>query len=73
MLITHKNRKIMAVTNPTKYVTVRRLNRFRQKIRDEFPSSTVASDALCQAAAAEIAFVPDSEPAEEQESEGGEE
>ena len=50
----------MAVTNPTKYVTVRRLNRFRQKIRDEFPSSTVASDELCEAAAAEISFTPSS-------------
>lgn len=63
----------MAVTNPTKYVTVRRLNRFRQKIRDEFPSSTVASEELCEAAAAEIAFVPNPEPAEEQEQAGGEE
>ena len=62
----------MAVTNPTKYVTVRRLNRFRQKIRDEFPSSTVASEELCEAAA-EIVFVPDPEPAEEQEPAGGEE
>lgn len=50
----------MAVTNPTKYVTVRRLNRFRQKIREEFPSSTVASDELCEAAAAEISFTPSS-------------
>lgn len=48
----------MAVTNPTKYVTVRRLNRFRQKIKAEMPSSTVASDALCQAAADEIVFTP---------------
>ena len=62
MLITNKtNRKIMAVTNPTKYVTVRRLNRFRQKIKAEMPSSTVASEELCEAAAAEIAFVPEQE------------
>jgi len=51
----------MAVTNPTKYVTVRRLNRFRQKIKAEMPSSTVASEELCEAAAAEIAFVPEQE------------
>lgn len=65
----------MAVTNPTKYVTVRRLDRFRQKIRDEFPSSTVASEELCEAAADEIAFVPEpaQETDEQQEPAGGEE
>lgn len=46
----------MALTNPTKYVTVRRLERFRQKMRAEFPSTTVASDAECEAAAEEIVF-----------------
>ena len=35
----------MAVTNPTKYVTVRRLNRFRQKIKAEIPS-TMAWDSI---------------------------
>ena len=44
----------MAISNPTKYVTVRRLDRFRQKLIEEFPSTTVASDALCIAAAQEI-------------------
>jgi len=33
---------------------VRRLNRFRTKLLEEIPSATVASDALCVAAAAEI-------------------
>lgn len=50
----------MAVQNPTNYVTVRRLNRFRQKLKSEMPSSTVASDELCEAAAAEIVFTPTS-------------
>lgn len=51
----------MAIKNPTKYVTVRRLNRFRNKLKAEMPSSTVASDALCEAAAAEISFTPAAE------------
>lgn len=46
----------MAITNPTKYVTVRRLERFRAKLRAEFPSTTVATDAECEAAAEEIVF-----------------
>lgn len=50
----------MAITNPTKYVTVRRLDRFRQKLQAEMPSATVASDALCEAAAEEIVFTPSS-------------
>jgi len=50
----------MAITNPTNYVTVRRLNRFRTKLLEEIPSATVASDALCVAAAAEISFTPSS-------------
>jgi hypothetical protein len=54
----------MAIQNPTKYVTVRRLNRFHQKILAEMPSSTVATDATCIAAAAEIIFTP---PVEEEE------
>jgi hypothetical protein len=44
----------MAITNPTKYVTVRRLERFRQKIREEFPSATVATVAEAEAAAEEL-------------------
>ena len=44
----------MAVTNPTKYVTVRRLERFRQKIRSEFPSSTTASVETCEAIVDEL-------------------
>lgn len=48
----------MAIKNPTKYVTVRRLERFRQKLLAELPSSTVASESLCEAAADEISFTP---------------
>ena len=48
----------MAIQNPTKYVTVRRLGRFRQKILAELPSATVASEQLCESAAAEIIFTP---------------
>lgn len=38
----------MAVTNPSKFVTVRRLSRFYEKIRQEFPGSTEASAATCE-------------------------
>ena len=44
----------MALTNETKYVTVRRLARFRQKIRNEFPSASVATVAESEAAANEL-------------------
>ncbi len=44
----------MALTNETKYVTVRRLNRFRNKLRAELPSTTVASDATCEAIVDEL-------------------
>ena len=44
----------MAITNPTKYVTVQRLNRFRQNLKAEMPSSSVATVAESEAAAAEL-------------------
>jgi hypothetical protein len=44
----------MAVTNPTKLVTVQRLNRFRQKLKEELPSSSVATVAESEAAANEL-------------------
>ena len=34
----------MAITNPTKYVTVRRLNRFKAKLEAEDPAALTASD-----------------------------
>jgi hypothetical protein len=34
----------MALTNETKYVTVRRLNRFKQKLDAKDPSALTASD-----------------------------
>lgn len=30
----------MAITNPTKYVTVRRLSRFKEKMREEYAGPT---------------------------------
>lgn len=42
----------MAISNPTKYVTIRRLNRFRQKLKAETPS--VATVAESEAAANEL-------------------
>lgn len=44
----------MAITNPTKYVTVRRLERFKAKLQAEFPSTTVATIAESEAAAEEL-------------------
>ena len=38
----------MAITNPTKYVTVRRLERFKQKVAALIPSITVASTQTCE-------------------------
>ena len=44
----------MAITNETKYVTVRRLNRFKTKLQQMFPSTTVATVAESEAAAEEL-------------------
>lgn len=44
----------MALQNETKYVTVRRLNRFRNKLKEEMPSQSVATIAESEAAAGEL-------------------
>lgn len=44
----------MAITNPTKYVTVRRLERFKQKILAVIPAANVATVSEATAAAEEL-------------------
>lgn len=48
----------MSLTNPSKLIDVQELAYFKAKLQAEMPSATVASDALCVAAAAEIVFTP---------------
>jgi len=44
----------MAISNPTKYVTVRRLERFKQQLDEIYQTAEYASDETCEAIVDEL-------------------